>query len=209
MSTGSKIAVTAVLLLFLGGLAAVDALMTENKNVFALLSSFNSSSSGSTTLTGNLTGSTDSSTPAIVYKNNGPLLADAAGQLKMSLQESKEGSLLAGLKAENVNVYSQIVLKDDDRLGTVTWLESSNVKTMFAGLKEALAGEFSDKVKDLRDETFQEEGQPVRNVLSFYDPAIAEEKVEFIRIGERLYEFHIAEGKEADMAELRALLTQR
>ncbi len=211
MSAGSKIGVTLVLMLFLGGLAAADTLSTEGSSLKALLPTFSASSSEpmpAIVVSETSEGSAQSQ-GNVVTKNSGPILADAAGQLGMSLQESTAASILAGIANDKTRVYSQVILKDGDRIGTVTWMESPQVKVMFAGLKEALISEFSDKLTGLRDETIQEEGKPVRNVLSFTDPAIADEPVAIARVRERLYEFRTAPGKEADMAALQAGLTER
>lgn len=210
MSAGSKIGITLVLVLFLGGLAAADTLSTEGGNLAALVPVFSaSSSSGGPSLVIQDSSDAPADQPAIVAKNSGPILADAAGQLGMSLQESKEGSLLGGIATGKTQAYSQVLLKDGDRVGTVTWLESPQVKVMFAGLKEALISEFSGALQGLHDETAQDAGKPVRNVLSFSDPAIAPEPVVIVRVRERLYEFHVAPGKEADMDALRVALTER
>lgn len=201
MSAGSKIGITAVLLLFLGGLAAADALSSEETNLASLLPDFGTSSADSSDAT--------ASAGTVVPKNSGPLLADVTSELGMSMQESKEESLLAPMVMGKAQAYSQVILKDDDRIGTVTWTESPQVKTWFIGLKEALLKEFTDKLTGLKDETLQEEGKPVRNVLSFSDPGISQEQIVLVRVRERLYEFHIAPGKDADMLALFQALTER
>jgi len=75
-------------------------------------------------------------------------------------------------------------------------------------LKEALHTTFSPEMRDLVDEVQTREGRPPRNLLTFLDPAINSERVVFIRVRERLYEFHIAPGRDDSIYDLIESLTQ-
>lgn len=96
--------------------------------------------------------------------------------------------------AENIHVF--VLLKKNDRAGMLAWVESPAVKTYYLILKEALHASFSPEVRDLVDETQKREGHPVRNLLTFKDPGISEERIAFVRVRQRLYEFHITEDAE-------------
>jgi len=79
---------------------------------------------------------------------------------------------------------------------------------VFLALKESLHGLFSPDMRDLLDENQAPEGKPPRNFLTFLDPAISEERLVFVRVRERLYEFHIAQAKEDAMYKLVETLTE-
>lgn len=200
MTTRSKIIVTSVLLLILGGLGAAD-YFSDNA------------------LTGDIAGEqTDTETSGndeplpegAVRKNTGPEVSDAIAAVEdFSTDESEDLSLITQIVKDGTPVRGLAILHDGDRAGSVTWVESGNVKNYFMALKEALLGTFSPDVTGLKDETLQEEGAPVRNLLTFTDPALSEEKLVFIRVRERLYEFHVADGKDAVMSTLIEELTTK
>ena len=200
MTTRSKIIVTSALLLILGGLGAADYL-SDNA------------------LTGDIAGEpTDTETSGndeplpegAVRKNTGPEVSDAIAAVEdFSTDESEDLSLITQIVKDGTPVRGLAILHDGDRAGSVTWVESGNVKNYFMALKEALLGTFSPDVTGLKDETLQEEGAPVRNLLTFTDPALSEEKLVFIRVRERLYEFHVADGKDAVMSTLIEELTTK
>lgn len=199
MTTRSKIIVTSVLLLILGGLGAAD-YYSDN------------------TLTGDVAGEptetdtgTDEPLPeGAVRKNTGPEVSDTIASVEgFSTDESEDLSLITQIVKDGTPVRGLAILHDGDRAGSVTWVESGNVKNYFMALKEALLGTFSPDVTGLKDETLQEEGAPVRNLLTFTDPALSEEKLVFIRVRERLYEFHVADGKDAVMSMLIEELTTK
>ena len=120
--------------------------------------------------------------------------------------EAKETDELTLIKQIIPNDLAQVhvitLLKDGDRAGSVAWSDSMEVKTYFLALKEALHTTFSPHMKDLVDETQQREGKPTRNMLTFKDPFISEERIVFVRIRERIYEFHVAEGMDDEIFEL-------
>jgi hypothetical protein len=86
-------------------------------------------------------------------------------------------------------------------------MRSADVKTIFTNLRKSLRISFSPDLKDVIDETQSEPGKPPRDVLSFLDPAIAPDRLLFVRIRQRLYEFHVTAGSEKDVNELIDALT--
>lgn len=199
MTTRSKIIVTSALLLILGGLGAAD-YYSDN----ALTGDI----AGEPTETE--TGTNEPLPEGAVRKNTGPEVSDAIAAVEdFSTEESEDLSLITQIVKDGTPVRGLAILHDGDRAGSVTWVESGNVKNYFMALKEALLGTFSPDVSGLKDETLQEEGAPVRNLLTFTDPALSEEKLVFIRVRERLYEFHVADGKDAVMSTLIEELTTK
>lgn len=192
MTPRNKLIVTTVLLLVLSGLGAADYYYSGNEY--------------SAQLNGD-GGDTPSSTPpaettlppGAVAKNSGPEVATVISAEGLTTSESSDLSLLSQVVTGEASVESLAVLSEGDRAGSVTWVQTGDVKTIFISLKEALLSSFSSEVRDLRDETVQEAGKPVRNILTFFDPSLSEERIVFVRVRERLYEFHIATGKEETM----------
>lgn len=91
-----------------------------------------------------------------------------------------------------------VLLLNNDRAALFSWIEGDNTKMIFQSVKQALQEQFSPKVTGLIDQTLTSENGPPIDMLAFSDPAISSEKVIFIRVRDRLYEFHIAEkGAEA------------
>ncbi|KKW39627.1 MAG: hypothetical protein UY85_C0001G0026 [Candidatus Peribacteria bacterium GW2011_GWB1_54_5] len=121
---------------------------------------------------------------------------------------ARERSLLEQIIPSGVaTVQAKVLVKDGDRIGLIAWADSPQVKIYLLALKEALHSTFSPEMRDLVDEAQEREGKALRNLLTFLDPAINEERVVFIRIRERLYEFHVAEGKDAVVFDLIETLT--
>lgn len=121
---------------------------------------------------------------------------------------ARERSLLEQIIPSDVaTVQAKVLVKNGDRIGLIAWADSPQVKIYLLALKEALHSTFSPEMRDLVDEVQEREGKALRNLLTFLDPAINEERVVFIRIRERLYEFHVAEGKDAVVFDLIETLT--
>lgn len=191
MSTRLKIIVTLVLLLLLGGLGAADYFLSGDEYAASVSSS-------------------ESNAPTVgTQKQSGPDVLSVITAAGFTTQNSEELSFIAQVAGSGATVSSAIILKNSDRAGSVTWVESRNVKNQFIALKEALLGAFSSGVSDLHDETKVETDSPVRNILSFSDPALSEERLVFVRVRERLYEFHLAKGKEDMMIELIEEITTK
>jgi len=138
----------------------------------------------------------------------GPNVLEALVARKYTFADVKNESLLEMIITDETPVHAYTLLHDGDRAGLLAWTESSRVKVYFLSLKEALHTSFSANVSDLIDETKNEPGKPTYNLLTFFDPAISEERLVFVRSRERLYELHIAEGNDDLMFELVEELTR-
>jgi len=138
-------------------------------------------------------------------KDDGPAVEDILQERGLEIASSDEKGVIQRIVPEATGVRTHVILKDGDRLALLSWMESPQVKTYFSALKNALLTSFSADVRDLRDETLSGEGKPTVNFLTFIDPAIAPERIVFLRVRERLLELHIVAGKDADVA---ALLTE-
>ena len=101
-----------------------------------------------------------------------------------------------------------VLLWHDDRAFLMSWLENDDVKTIFGNLKQALQGQFSSKLTDLRDETVTAPDGPPVNILSFVDPALSSERLIFLRVRTRLYEIHVAKNGETIVDQLVAELSK-
>ncbi len=113
--------------------------------------------------------------------------------LGFTLQPSEDLTFLAQVSQQE-KVQSFTILENGDRAGSVSWVDGDS-KQAFISLKEALLSAFSSDVTGLSDKTIQTEGMPTINVLTFRDPALSEETLTFVRIRERLYEFHSAQSQ--------------
>lgn len=191
MSTTSKLTIAAVLLVFLGSIAAADLYVNEN----GLASLIPTGGNEDVTPPGEVVEDTDVTAVAI--------------EQELALQETDEESLMEQIIGDREEVTTRVMLANGDRAGTVSWVDSSNVKTYFIALKEALLSTFSPEVRDLKDETWQEPGQPVRSVLTFLDPGISDERLVFVSRNNRLYEFHVTAGQEATVGSFIDALTSR
>jgi len=204
MTTRAKALSTGALLVVLAGLGTADYL--ANGRITANLPGTGSGSTSSQ-IVENPTGTGSVSSSGPVAK---PAGIDIAAELKAmgyETQDSTDLSMIAQVVTGQPKTL--VLLKNSDRVGSVTWIDSPQVKTYFISLKEGLLSAFSPNVKDLRDETLQNEGQPVRNILTFLDPALSEERLVFVRVRERLHEFHIAAGKDTEMnTAIEALTTK-
>lgn len=142
--------------------------------------------------------------------NGGVMKAEAADvretaeSMGLELSTASEPTFLGQIEGTD---GSFVVLHNGDRAGSVTWIDSPNVKTQFITLKDALLESFSPDLQDLKDVTEQEAGKPVRNMLSFRDSSLSEDMLVFIRVRERLLEFHVTAGGEDTMNALIAELT--
>ena len=137
-----------------------------------------------------------------------PNVAEISSVLGFSYQSHSDSTLIGQIvPPDHATTQSVVLLKDNDRAGVIAWVDSPQVKIYFMALKEALHSTFSADVKDLVDETQERPGKPTRNLLTFKDPVISEERIVFVRIRERLYEIHVAEGMDEAMFNLVETLT--
>lgn len=112
--------------------------------------------------------------------------------LQLQTSSTSEKSLLS-LNAQGAKVETTVLLFNNDRAALFSWIESDDVKTIFSSLKQTLQEQFSPQLTGLTDTTQTPQNGPPVDILSFKDPAISPEVVLFIRVRNRLYEFHIAE----------------
>lgn len=200
MSSQSKLLVTAAFLLCLVGIGSADALFTRNLTMLPSLGD-----------TPEVTLPLPSEEPTPdgggIAKQSGPNMVEVLQALGIEQSQTEETSIIRRVIPEEMPVQTIVLLKDGDRIGMVSWAESPLVKTYFLALKEALHTSFTAQMTDLVDETQRPEGKPVRNFLTFLDPGLSPERLVFIRVRERMYEFHIGEGKDAEMFLLVDALT--
>lgn len=142
-----------------------------------------------------------------VRKNDGPNVLKSLGLRNFTVQETSEKVILNSVVTGDT-VESRALLLNGDRAGSIAWVSSPNVKNHYIVLKEALHTAFTPEVQDLLDETQRRENRPTRNLLTFYDPGLLPERVVFVRVRERLYEFHIAEGSSEEIFNLIEDLTK-
>jgi len=143
-----------------------------------------------------------------VIKSSGPDVRAVLTASKFNFSEADEESLISLVIRDGTKVESLALSKDSDRAGFMAWAQSPRVKVYFMALKEALHTSFTPLVRELIDETQRTPGKPVINLLSFMDEGISSERLVFIRVRERLFEFHVPEGKDDMMFELIEKLTE-
>lgn len=120
---------------------------------------------------------------------------------------TKETSILK-IIAQGMNTETIVLLLNNDRAALFSWIENDDVKNVFSALKQALQEQFSPKLTGLIDETQTPENGPPVDILSFTDPSISPEHVVFLRVRNRLYEFHIAAKGEDSIKALIAELSK-
>ncbi len=126
-------------------------------------------------------------------KKSGIDIPATLASLQLTTAPANEQSLLS-LSAQGAKVDTVVLLFRNDRAALFSWIESDDVKTIFSSLKLALQEQFSPEITGLTDTTQTPPNGPPVDILSFRDPAISPEIVLFIRVRNRLYEFHIAES---------------
>jgi hypothetical protein len=197
MSNRTKLMITGVLLLVLAGIAGADYWMTGSSLPARLA------------LTGEEMPTGEDTEPSVtpVAKSSGPAVQTVMADAGLEVTASDEPTFLSQIMTDGLT--SVTVLKDGDRAGSVTWIESPEVKDSFIALKDGLLESFSAGLRDLKDTTEQEPNRPVRNILRFTDPALSDEELVFVRVRERLFEFHLAPGSEETMNALIEALTAK
>ena len=193
MTTSSKIIVTVLLLLFLGGVGAADYWVSRDTLIA------DSGDDQEPVIDDGSTASVSSVAPGQgVAKRKALNIGETLKTLGYTTADSTDQSMVEQVTAGNPPVNTLAILKDNDRIGSVIWIDTPEVKTIFNTLKDSLLAAFSPAVKELRDETKVQPG-PVRNELTFLDTGLSTERLTFVRIGERLMEFHTVVGKEEVM----------
>lgn len=199
-----KLFFSIILLLCLAGLGAADAYFVESgwpvtESPPAIIPPSSSAGSSSSATGGTITGG--------VKKKAGIDVLETVSSHGFTFENTDERTLVAGVVQNREPVQTRVLLKDGDRAGIISWIETPLVKEYFSTLKESLHPLFSPEVKDLLDEVQRNPGKPPRNFLTFLDPGISEERLVFIRVRDRLFEFHITTGKEDAMYQLIETLT--
>lgn len=200
MTNRTKLITAITLLVVMAGMSAAEYYTEGDVYVAQIMEQESSSSSVSA-----------SSEPAGggVAKYQGPDIRAISESQGFTVSTSNDETLLQQVAPQGLTIASSTILLNGDRAGSVAWVGSPDVKNIFITLKDALITAFSPQMTDLRDETVQQPGFPVRNILTFLDPTLSEERLVFVRSRERLYEFHIAENAQDRMKQLiEAITTQ-
>jgi hypothetical protein len=143
-----------------------------------------------------------------IVRHNGPSVESILQAQSLALLPASQQSLLSRIVKDPSQVRTVALLKDDTRIALFSWMETSNAKTYFTALKDALHSSFSSAIQDLRDEMELSSTRPARNILTFKDPAIDPERIVLLRIRQRLFELHVTDGKNADVDALVEALSQ-
>ncbi|MDP7477545.1 MAG: hypothetical protein QF442_03795 [Candidatus Peribacteraceae bacterium] len=198
-----KIKITAGLLLLMLILGTAD---------IALVEGFPSEQPSEPTTTGRVDTNTPKPSkplpPGGVAKFSGPNIEKLLSDQGFRMAEAREDSILQRVVPEGVSIETHVMLRKGDRAGLIAWVNSPDVKRYYIVLKEALHSAFTPDVRDLLDETQRREGRPTRNLLTFFDPGIAPERVVFVRVRERLYEIRVSEGSSTEVFNLIEELTK-
>lgn len=180
----------------LAGLGVADAMWTSDK--FVLPSQMQA----------NPLPTENASSAGTVSKRSGASLEEIFQDLNITATDTDQDSLLSRIVGNTASVHTQVLLKDNDRILLFSWVENPNVKEEFQAIKDTLHDAFSPNVSNLKDVTETPSDGPPRNILSFKDPAINDERIIFLRIRQRLYELHVADGKDADAESLLSSLSR-
>ncbi len=133
---------------------------------------------------------------------------DILARLQLVPEKTGESGFLLLIAPDRSKVKTSVLLRNNDRAFLLSWIESDDVKTTFATLKQALQEQFSGKVTDLIDETRTSPNGPPVDYLSFMDPALSAEHIVFLRVRTRLYEIRIAENGQDVLEQLVAELSK-
>ena len=207
MSFNEKILVTVGFLVLLLIIGTMDGLITHPTNHLLTVADTGDANPPIDTTSPAQTATTGTGTMG-VQRQDGPNVFDVLNAQTIVTETTQEESLIQKIVPSDVALESRVLLKNNDRIAFFSWIETSKVKDYFLALKEALHASFSSDLRDLVDENQQRDGKPVRDVLSFLDPAIHEDRLLFVRVRQRLYEFHVAPGKEQDVQSLMDALTE-
>lgn len=225
---GQPIIAGGVILILCAGFVAADYVLSEQPHIIAMqdetvslapeiptMSSGSISSiSSSSAMMPSSQSSIASSLPSVVKKGvstkkaSGINIDNVLTRLQLLSQPSSESSFLLLAAPDRSKVKTTILLRNNDRAFLFSWMESDDVKTVFASLKQALQEQFSGKVTDLIDETRTPETGPPVDYLSFTDPVLSAERIVFLRVRTRLYELHVAKNGEDIVNQLVAELSQ-
>lgn len=219
---GQDILTGVVILIVCGALAGADFVLSEQPRMVAVqdetdiqipetpaVTSSSSSSASSVTASD----ASSSAATGVVKKGtstkkaSGINVAEVLAKLYLIMQPTNEASFVLVTSPDRSKVQTSVLLRNNDRAFLISWMESDDVKTVFASLKQALQEQFSGKVTDLVDEIRTPTNGPPVDYLSFIDPALSSERIVFLRNRTRLYELHVAKNGEDLLEQLVAALS--
>lgn len=123
---------------------------------------------------------------------NTATIDEMAVAASLELTNTNDIMLLHNIIADDAEVFTRTILYNNDRIGTIAWVDHPQVREYFLALKEALFKNFSTNVQDLQDRSIRLSNQTeAYNELRFIDPAISTNKLIFGRIQNRLFEIRI------------------
>ncbi len=143
-----------------------------------------------------------------VVKQSGPDVLALLQARGFVIEETNEDFLLQAILPPGTPLTSRVLLQNNDRVAALAWIDSPDVKRSLATLRGKLHASFSPDLRDLIDETQSQLGKPPRDLLSFSDPTIHSERIVFARVRQRLYEFHVRDGKEKEIDSLVDAFTE-
>lgn len=129
------------------------------------------------------------------------------GRFGFESTETEEFSILTRLLPEDL-AHTRVLLRDNDRAGLMAWGSTDDAEGTYRALKDALLPSFSEALEGLSDEVHGPPDDPWFELLTFRDPALAEERLLFLHKDDALYEFHIAEGQDDAFRALITALTE-
>lgn len=219
MTTRTKLSLTGLLLLVIAALGVADYSLSRDHYSADLVGQDSSSEASSSAISSeslaffpssSVPPTSSASSPSTgVARQNEPDIAVTLKNAGFETQPNSEMTFLSQVVNGKATVNSVAMLQNGDRIGAVSWIDSGDVKSIFVSLKEALLTAFSPQMTELRDETLQEQGKPIRNILTFLDPKLSADRLIFVRIRQRLYEFHVTKGQESVVQGAVELLTNR
>ena len=202
MSYRSKLLITVVLLLVLTSIGVANYYFSDDE--MAMLSPGTEEQASSSPAVGS---TTSQATNGGVSKQGGVNVEEIITANGLEAKESSDPSMIGQVVGTALPISTHSILKDGDRAGAIIWIQSPDSKMYFFSLKDALLAAFTPAIQDLRDEILTEPGMPIRNILTFSDTGLSEERLTFVRVRERLYEFHTVTGKESVMEPLIEAIT--
>lgn len=210
MKTSTKVIITLVLLLLIGGLAAGDAIYRE-KSLTGQLSLWLQGDSGSGTIASSGTGVVVTPTEPEAGNSSGAVITDDTAKNQVlavlvsqgyTFEENAEPSFLKQILPGST-VYTETLLFGGDRAGSLSWVKlGSDTTKTYETLKESLLQSFSSNLQDLSDQTYTNPGKPVYSILRFFDPALSTERMAFVKSDNAIYEVHMVDGKQDQLAPL-------
>ena len=125
-------------------------------------------------------------------------IAQSTGLELLPVSATEQSFLQLVLPAEErAALRSAVLLRDGERVAALYFIQSPNAEKFSFAIKERAFDLFSSQMTNLIDERVAREGYQAFDVFAFMDPVLGEDRFLFARIGESLYEFHVAAEKES------------